>query len=214
MSVGFVGISDGWTELEREKTLKSCFERAEGGNVCPDGGTRSGKRRRPVRAGASAWAGTRRSRPAPRGISLIENTESLRAEYVGQWLDWQGTLTNLPMPEEGGRDLYRLSAAVIHAHESKNFREESSPVCRFLGVSMGRRRHRRLPLDLAARPRGSRGGLSPPGKDLSWCAACSTTCNRRKRPTDVGRKICGVDGDLYWQGIRWMKSPCPSCWRA
>ena len=122
-SVGFVGVSDGWRLLRDHGELSMAYDRAEDGNValCAelDPGivhlVAIGFGRSPVAAAFQAVASLER------GFARCE------AEYAEQWLSWQRKLQPLDRvhPEraqqEGPHNLYRISTAVLRAHESPLF---------------------------------------------------------------------------------------------
>ena len=53
--------------------------------------------------------------------SLLGDFDQLQEEYVRDWQDWQQTLLALPACTAPSRDLYRISTAVVCAHEAKSF---------------------------------------------------------------------------------------------
>ncbi|HMB03710.1 MAG TPA: glycoside hydrolase family 15 protein, partial [Isosphaeraceae bacterium] len=117
-SVGFVGASDGWQDLSRHKRLTWDYDRAERGNVALTGEVdlRSGD-------GTSVLAVGFGPNPDEAGhralASLLDDFDELREEYVRGWRDWQRALAPLRPPEGGGRDLYRVSTAVLRSHDAE-----------------------------------------------------------------------------------------------
>ena len=121
-SVGFVGISDGWQDLNRHKVMEWTYERAGNGNVAltaeidlsASNGSFTlalGFGLNPSEAGQRALA------------SLLDGFEAARLIYVREWQNWLNTLTPLTLKvgnNEIGR-LYKVSAAVMRMHESKRF---------------------------------------------------------------------------------------------
>jgi glucoamylase len=116
-SAGFVGVSDGWQDLSRNKRLTWEYDRAEDGNVALTGeidlracggdfllvvGFGAG----PEQAGHRALC------------SLMDDPVKLQEEYARNWQDWQKTLS-IPkaVTGRGGRDLFAISAAVIQTHD-------------------------------------------------------------------------------------------------
>ncbi len=115
-SVGFVGVSDGWQALKTSRRLNHQYTRAENGNVALTGeidlGSSAGTFVVAVGFGPSAMEAGQHAL-----ISLIEDFDGTAAEYVSTWQAWHagldGVAANAPHP------LYRTSAAVLRAHESK-----------------------------------------------------------------------------------------------
>jgi glucoamylase len=119
-SVGFVGTSDGWQDLVRHNRMTWFHARAENGNValCGEvdlagcGGAFTlvvGFGATPAEAGHHALS------------SLQGGFDAAHAVYERQWLAWQESLLDLDPHRTGGRDLYRISTAVLGTHEAENF---------------------------------------------------------------------------------------------
>jgi glucoamylase len=120
VSCGFVGTSDGWRDLKANKRLTSTYAEARGGNVALTGeislGTNSGEcvlalgfGRSPTEAGQRALA------------SLLDPAEMLLKDYVSGWSGFQGRCKPLSTSVKGETDFYRVSTAVLKAHQSKLF---------------------------------------------------------------------------------------------
>jgi glucoamylase len=124
-SAGFVGFSDGWQDLSRNKQMTWFYERAEHGNIALVGEIPLNALAEPIVL--ALGFGTNTSEAALRAIaSLQDDYEQLRRQYVEEWTEWLGTL--LPLGEMclvGHRDEYidrfRISAAVLRTHEEKRF---------------------------------------------------------------------------------------------
>jgi glucoamylase len=121
-SAGFVGVSDGWQDLQRHKRMLWRYTRAENGNVAlvgevdltaSDGAfvVALGFGRNVYEAGQRAAA------------SLLDGFDAARAEYVRGWQGWQQTLDDLDVDGEGParRSLCHASTAVMRVHEAKRF---------------------------------------------------------------------------------------------
>ena len=120
-SVGFVGSSDGWQDLFAHGGMTFDYTRAENGNVAlsaeidltaADGSflLALGFGRNAVEAGNRARA------------SLQAGFQGAQREYLRHWSDWQKTL--LPLDQTRTRDglnMYRVSTAVVRAHEALDF---------------------------------------------------------------------------------------------
>jgi glucoamylase len=119
-SVGFVGVSDGWQDLTRNRQMAWSYERAESGNVAL-----TGQIDLIASAGGFVLAlgfGRTFAEAAHRASSsLRDGFSGAAAEYCRAWEDWQRTLRPLEGTTPGRRDLYRVSTAVLRTHESKRF---------------------------------------------------------------------------------------------
>ena len=125
-SVGFVGVSDGWQDLVRNKRLTWAYSRAENGNVAL-----VGEIDLQAAAGGCVLAlgfGVDAAEAGHRVVaSLFDGFEQANDTYVRRWQEWQRSLTMAPgrgvpsAPVAATKDVYRTSAAVLRTHESKTF---------------------------------------------------------------------------------------------
>jgi glucoamylase len=119
MSVGFVGVSDGWRDLSAHFQMDWQYQRAENGNIACTGEIDllacNGEFVLALGFG-SMWTEAGQQVRA----SLFEEYDYLRRNYVRQWRNWQDTLLKLDEPPRT-LDLYRASTAVLRTHESKDF---------------------------------------------------------------------------------------------
>ena len=116
-SAGFAGVSDGWCDLNQNHRLAWSYDRAENGNVALTGeidlvasegcfvlalgfGNTYGE------AGHRACA------------SLWDGFDSAAGAYCSDWKAWQQDLLPLEQTCPKGRNLYRVSTAVLRTHES------------------------------------------------------------------------------------------------
>ncbi len=118
-SAGFVGFSDGWQDLSRNKRLTWSYERAENGNVALVGEA-------DLRAGGGEFVlalgfGGNSSEAAQHALaSLLDGFDQASQVYVADWRQWQQKLLPLS-PGHHSVDLYSASASVLRTHESKAF---------------------------------------------------------------------------------------------
>ena len=116
---GTSGLSDGWQDLSRHKQLTWEYDRAEDGNVALTGEVDLG-----ACGGMFALAVGFGPDPAEAGhralASLMDDLDDLQAEYVRGWQAWQATLAPLKPVGKGGRDLYRISTAVLQTHDAQS----------------------------------------------------------------------------------------------
>jgi glucoamylase len=116
-SVGFVGVSDGWQELQANKRLSELYTRAENGNVAVTGeidlASSNGTFVMALGFGPTAMEAGQHAL-----ISLLEDFDGTRTEYVRAWKAWHATLKG-GVPPSSRTPLYHTSAAVLRAHESK-----------------------------------------------------------------------------------------------
>jgi glucoamylase len=121
-SAGFVGRSDGFQDLHAHKQMTWSFDRADNGNVALVGEI-------DLRATGGAFVlalglGRNTREAAHQALASVDDRfDRVWDEYVAEWSHWQESLL-LPAasePKAPGRDLLRVSASVLRAHESKHF---------------------------------------------------------------------------------------------
>ena len=118
-SAGFVGYSDGWQDISRNKRMTWFYPRAEKGNVALVGEI-------DLHDGLGEFVlalgfGGNSSEAAQHALaSILDGFDTAGHSYIEAWQKWQQSLiplgTGQPSP-----DLYRVSASVLRAHESKAF---------------------------------------------------------------------------------------------
>ena len=115
--MGFVGVSDGWQELQAHKRLNQTYMRAENGNVAVTGeidlGSSDGTFVMALGFGPTAMEAGQHAL-----ISLLEDFDDTQAEYVRAWKAWHAKLKG-GVPPKSRSPLYHTSAAVLRTHESK-----------------------------------------------------------------------------------------------
>jgi glucoamylase len=90
-SAGFVGMSDGWQELQANKRLSQTYTRAENGNVAVTGeidlASSNGTFVMALGFGPTAMEAGQHAL-----ISLLEDFNDIQAEYVRAWKAWHAKL--------------------------------------------------------------------------------------------------------------------------
>jgi glucoamylase len=120
-SVGFVGMSDGWGQLSRDFALTECYDRAADGNVALigelDWEAADGGEIVLALAFARYWAeAALRVR-----LSLADDFATVSALYSEEWHTFQKPLRRFDRKTKSGHNSYRISTAVLRAHESPSF---------------------------------------------------------------------------------------------
>ena len=119
MSVGFVGVSDGWQDISSHYQMEWEYARAENGNIALtaeiDLKACGGEFVTAIGFGGIWSAAGQEARS-----TLLGDYELLREQYVMHWHRWHSECENLDQPARN-RDLFRTSMAVMRSHESKDF---------------------------------------------------------------------------------------------
>jgi glucoamylase len=115
-SVGYVGFSDGWQDLNQHKKMEWEYARAEDGNVAMtaqiDMERTEGKFVLALGFGHNMYEAAY----AARG-SMLAGYKEIRKVYVGEWRNWQKTLSSAKSKESIGK-FFRMSASVLRIHEA------------------------------------------------------------------------------------------------
>ena len=119
-SVGFVGSSDGFSEIQEHGFLRNAYDNAKDGNIglC-------GEVALPADGVATMALGFGRNwaEAAYRArSSLQEDMDDMLARHAGLWTAWQARLRPMDRTPDGiGHNTYRISTAVMRSHDSPAF---------------------------------------------------------------------------------------------
>lgn len=117
-SAGYVGRSDGLSDVRRYGSLRHAYERAESGNVALIGEV--DLRACDGRFTIALGFGTGASEAAHRArAGVLESFSTVRDRYVEGWRETQATLEPSGELDGAGRDLSRESLAVLWTHQDK-----------------------------------------------------------------------------------------------
>ncbi|HEX5436542.1 MAG TPA: glycoside hydrolase family 15 protein [Gemmatimonadaceae bacterium] len=207
-SVGFVGMSDGWQDLERHRQLTWHYTRAENGNVALTG--EMDLEACDGRFLLTLGFGRDASKAGYRALAALhEGFERSRAVYVHGWQTWQRTVARRTRDWPGNPELHRVSTAVLRAHESKSF---ASGIIASLSIPWGFAKgdndlggyHLVWPRDLVE----AGGGLMAVG--------ATADAHRVLRYLSVTQDADGrwpqnmwLDGTPYWGGIQMDETAFP-----
>lgn len=119
-SVGYVGVSDGWQELKKNKELIECYDVAESGNIALtaeiDLQTDQGEFVVAIAFGYKVEECGFQAR-----ASLIRGFDAAYDDYIEGWRQTLSRTMDLSQVDiEGGR-LYKTSTAVLKIHQGKHF---------------------------------------------------------------------------------------------
>jgi glucoamylase len=121
MSCGYVGVSDGWQDVQLHKTMRWSYRHAPDGNIALTGAIDvarcAGTFVLAVAFGRSAAEAGQRAR-----ATLLEDFDVVVARYRHGWEEYQARCLDLGQIGASGFDPYRVSTAVLKTHEAKSFR--------------------------------------------------------------------------------------------
>lgn len=119
MSVGFVGVSDGWQDISSHYKMTWEYTHAQNGNIALTGEIdleASGGEFLVAIGFGDIWSSAGQEARS----TLLGNYELLRDQYIRHWKHWHSELQKLDEPPRE-RDMFRTSMAVMRTHESKDF---------------------------------------------------------------------------------------------
>ena len=117
-SAGFVGVSDGWSDLDRHHRMAWEYRQARNGNVAL-----TGEIGLAASGGCFVLAlgfGRTFSEAAHRAAASLWDFDQAAALCRSDWEAWQATLLPLGRARPGVPDLYRTSTAILRTHEASN----------------------------------------------------------------------------------------------
>ncbi len=199
-SCGFVGTSDGWTDLHQNMRMDWQFETATNGNIALMGQLDISEQSEWTLAigfGASVELAARAALS-----SLERGWEAARAVYTATWHDYCDHLLNLEEMSGDGGKTFLTSAMVLRAHED---RHHPGAMCASLSIPWGEIHgdqdiggyHLVWPRDLCQSATGAlaAGVERLPLRVLRYLASIQFA--------DGGMpQNCWVDGRPYWTGIQ------------
>ncbi|MDQ6903488.1 MAG: glycoside hydrolase family 15 protein [Bacteroidota bacterium] len=112
-SVGYVGHSDGWTDLQQHKEMTWEYTRADNGNIALMAEIDVSENTEFIVAlsfGRNQNEASNHSRS-----SLLDGFGSLKEKYIEGWEKWIGSLSHLSSKN------YKVSATVMRMHEARTF---------------------------------------------------------------------------------------------
>jgi glucoamylase len=118
-SSGYLGASDGVTELKKTFSLKNMYQRAQDGNVVQIGELPNSAVKDPSFTLALSFGSEGEVAIENARKSLQKGFERSYTEYAKGWRDWIETLKTV---DAKYHDQYQIAAMVMKAHEDKTFR--------------------------------------------------------------------------------------------
>ena len=198
-SVGYVGVSDGWQELSRHGTLSNQWEQAPAGNVamCAEIDVADGAPFVLALGFGRGWAEAAFRVRA----SLDHKFDAMADEYARAWREWQRPLVEL-RGASTTRHTYRISTAVLRAHDSPNF---PGGIIASLSIPWGARKgdddlggyHLVWPRDLVETAGGllACGAFDDAHRVLQYLRATQEADGHWPQN-------CWLDGTPFWQGVQ------------
>ena len=125
VSSGYLGISDGWTDLRSDYKMEWKYKSASGGNVVQTARTSVNGKPDNQRLTLSLGFGTSTLNALEEAQASLETGfGDARTDYEAGWHDYLGSLKLRPASVSGSallRDTYDVSAMMMRAHEDKTY---------------------------------------------------------------------------------------------
>lgn len=120
-SAGYVGVSDGWQDLQQHKEMTWSYPQARDGNVALTARIDLAQCRGEFVLALGFASSPVGAAHHVRG-SLLDGFDAARAKYLRDWQAWHDSLRPPPQEKkEHAFDYYRISTAVLKTHQAKNF---------------------------------------------------------------------------------------------
>ena len=117
-SVGFVGVSDGWQQLSKDRRLSEQYDFATDGNIAM---TAELARGADGSVGSRAGFGLTQSEAGYHALASLQTPfETIVNDYAAGWRAWQAGLRSIERRAHG-HNLYRVSTAILRSHEAPTF---------------------------------------------------------------------------------------------
>jgi len=120
-SCGYVGFSDGWQDLSRNRKMTLHYNRALNGNVAMTVQVN-------LPAGKDSFVlalgfGTTPEQAALAArSSILKKFDNIQRRYTDEWNQYQRNIPDLSSKKGDARDVFRASTEVLRVHESKDIR--------------------------------------------------------------------------------------------
>jgi glucoamylase len=208
VSCGYVGVSDGWQDINANKKMAWSYANAPNGNIALtaelDLSTSDGEcvtalafGRTPDEAGQKARSG------------LLEDFDQVQRAFVEGWMESRSLSMDLGKTYETGFDLYRVSNSVLRTHEEKSF---PGAVIASLSIPWGFSKgdndlggyHLIWPRDLAQ----AAGGLIASG-DVDHAKGTLLYLMSTQEEDGHWLQNMWLDGTPYWGGIQMDETAFP-----
>lgn len=119
MSVGYVGTSDGYQDVNQHKEMLWEYTLAEKGNIALTGEidlSHSFEFTIAIGFGSNPSEAAHHAR-----ASLLDGYEAIQKRYMDEWQDWHSSLVNMKMRKLASGNKFRASATILKINTAKSF---------------------------------------------------------------------------------------------
>lgn len=118
-SVGYVGTSDGYTDLKQHHKMEWEYQKADNGNIALAAQIDISKNKKVLLA--IGFGRTADEAASQAWSSILDGFDLAKEKYIYEWQKWQRLLKNIKSDRNRIGRNFRSSAAVIRIHDSKKF---------------------------------------------------------------------------------------------
>ncbi len=118
-SVGYVGSSDGYTDLKLHHKMEWEYQKADDGNIALTAQIDISKNKKVLLA--IGFGTTADDAASQAWSSILDGFELAKERYIYEWQKWQRLLKNIKSERNAVGRNFRTSAAVLRIHDSKKF---------------------------------------------------------------------------------------------
>lgn len=208
-SVGFVGRSDGWQDLQEHYQMTWEFEIAEDGNVALMGEIENHVTDQITFDLVIGFGNTPDEAAHHALSSLMEGFGSIQKKYVTEWERWQEQIRHYAPVDHEKSAFFLLSASILKIHQSKNFpgamiASMSTPWGDTMGDDDQSGYHLVWPRDMVE----CAGGLLALGNHRDALAVLNFLMVTQE-PDGHWSQNLWLDGQPYWSGIQLDETALP-----
>lgn len=118
-SVGYVGTSDGYSDLKQHHKMEWEYEKADNGNIALTAQIDISKNKKVLFA--IGFGRTADDAANQAWSSILDGFDLAKERYIYEWQKWQRLLKNIKSDRNTVGRNFRSSAAVLRSHDSKKF---------------------------------------------------------------------------------------------
>lgn len=118
-SIGYAGVSDGYTDLKQHHRMDWEYQKADDGNIMLTAQLDIGQSNKIILA--IGFGSTSEDAAHQAWSSLQDGFDLAKDRYIYEWQKWQRLLKNIKSDRNTIGRNFRTSAAVLRIHDSKNF---------------------------------------------------------------------------------------------
>ena len=122
MTTGYVGSSDGWQDLNKNKLITQKFEKAVNGNIALTGEIDLEKLVDKSFVISISFGENYFEAGQKAAASLFETFDNTKEKYINEWKQWQKQFLNFGDRKSSSSKLNKISASILQIHQAKSLK--------------------------------------------------------------------------------------------